>query len=277
MVKLIAIDMDGTLLNNKKETEPEQKKALKDAIEKGIHVVLCTGRPLFGTLPLYRELDLGEANEYIIVNNGCSTHETKGYSLIDYKELEPVEIQELFELGKNHNMDFTVFNEDKFFFISRNGETPNEHTLRDSTLVYTPITEISLEEAASRKYTIFKSMYIGNSEILDNFEKLLTEDVRKKYNFTRSQENILEAMPSEADKGKAVRRLAEKLEIRKSEIMAIGDGNNDVEMLEYAGISVAMGNATEAAKKASKYETDTNENNGVAKAIYKYALNNQKK
>ena len=101
----------------------------------------------------------------------------------------------------------------------------------------------------------------------------MPNDIRKKYNFPRSQPYILEAMPLEAHKGSALKKLAERLGINQSEVMAIGDGNNDVEMLEYASISVAMGNSTKLARKAAKYETDTNINNGVAKAIYKYALN----
>lgn len=272
MVKLIAIDMDGTLLNNNKHTAPEEKKALQDAVKAGIHVVLCTGRPLFGTLPLYKELELGESNEYIIVNNGCSVHKTEDYSLVDYRELSGEEIKELYNLAVEYNMDFTLFNENKFFFVSKNGESPNKYTVHDSTLVYTPITVISIEEAVSGKYHMFKSMFLESSENLDMFEKKLTDDIRKKYNFPRSQENILEAMPLDADKGKAIKRLSERLGINRSEVMAIGDGNNDVEMLEYAGISVAMGNSTELARKAAKYHTDTNENNGVAKAIYRYAL-----
>lgn len=276
MIKLIAVDMDGTLLNNNKQTELEQKIALKDAIKEGIHVVLCTGRPLFGALPIYRELDLGGDNEYIIVNNGCSTHETRNYSLVDYRELVKEEIEELYDLAVKHNLDFTLFNEDKFFFVSKNGECPNKYTVRDSTLVYTPITTISIDEALSGKYHMFKSMFLESSENLDRFEESLPKEIRKKYNFPRSQGNILEAMPLGADKGKAIKRLAERLRINQSEIMALGDGNNDIEMLEYAAISVAMGNATDLARKAAKYHTDTNENNGVAKAIYKYALNRGK-
>ena len=272
MIKLIAIDMDGTLLNDQKHTAPEQKKALKEAMKEGIRIVLCTGRPLFGTIPLYEELELGESEGYIIVNNGCSTHSTKDYSLEDYSELSLEEILELMELGKGYPLDYTLFNEDKFFFVSRKGENPRKHTIFDSKQVYTPITVISPEEAMSGKYHMFKSMYIGDSQVLDEFEKSLSEEIRRKYTLPRSQNTILEAMPLQADKGKAVERLAKKLGISRGEIMAIGDGNNDVEMLEYAGVSVAMGNATELARKAAKFHTDTNEENGVAKAIYKYAL-----
>ncbi|MBP6125856.1 MAG: HAD family phosphatase [Leptotrichiaceae bacterium] len=273
MVKLIAIDMDGTLLNNDKHVDYEQKKALENAISEGICVVLSTGRPLFGTLPLYNELALGEANKYIIVNNGCSTHETKNYSLIDYWKLSKEEILELYSLSRKYKLDFTLFNEDKFFFVGENGEKPNKYTTYDSTLVYTPITTISIEEAVSGKYNMFKSMFLETIENLDEFEENLPNDIRKKYNFPRSQPYILEAMPLEAHKGSALKKLAERLGINQSEVMAIGDGNNDVEMLEYASISVAMGNSTKLARKAAKYETDTNINNGVAKAIYKYALN----
>ena len=78
MVKLIAIDMDGTLLSEKKHIEEPQKKAIHKAIEAGVKVVLCTGRPLFGILPPYKELELEKYNldEYVLLNNGCSVHKT---------------------------------------------------------------------------------------------------------------------------------------------------------------------------------------------------------
>lgn len=272
MIKLVAIDMDGTLLNNNKKISEGNKKALKDAINRGVKIVLCTGRPLFGALPLYKELDLPRENGYIIVNNGCSTHETKNFDLVDYRELNKDEIFELYNLSREYNVDFTLFDEEHYFFVGEENEEPNEKTKEDSALVFVDVTKISINEVLNSEKIFFESMFLGEKEDLDVVEKKVNEILKGKYNFPRSHIYILEALPLDADKGKAVRRLAEKLGIKQEEVMALGDGNNDIEMLEFAGVSVAMKNGTELAKKYAKYETDTNENDGVAKAIYKYVL-----
>ena len=160
--------------------------------------------------------------------------------------------------------------DDKHYFCV--GKKPNKYTVRDGELVYVPITEITLEEAMSGKYRMFKAMYVGDMDELTKFQENLPADINKFYSICRSQKIILEAMPVGVDKGQTLKFLVEQLGIERSEVMAIGDGNNDVEMLEYAGISVAMANGTEAAKNSAKYITDTNENDGVAKSIYKYVF-----
>lgn len=267
MIKLIAVDMDGTLLNNEKHIAEAQREALKKAASAGIKVVLCTGRPLFGVLPLYKELDLSSNEGYAILNNGCEIRKTENWTLVRSFELTGKEIFYLHSLVKDYDIDFTLSDDKHYFCV---GKKPNKYTVRDGELVYVPITEITLEEAMSGKYRMFKAMYVGDMDELTKFQENLPADINKFYSICRSQKIILEAMPVGADKGQTLKFLVEQLGIERSEVMAIGDGNNDVEMLKYAGIGVAMANGTEAAKNSAKYITDTNENDGVAKAIYKY-------
>lgn len=269
MIKLIAVDMDGTLLNNEKHIAEAQREALKKAASAGIKVVLCTGRPLFGVLPLYKELDLSSNEGYAILNNGCEIRKTENWTLVRSFELTGKEIFYLHSLVKDYDIDFTLSDDKHYFCV---GKKPNKYTVRDGELVYVPITEITLEEAMSGKYRMFKAMYVGDMDELTKFQENLPADINKFYSICRSQKIILEAMPVGADKGQTLKFLVEQLGIERSEVMAIGDGNNDVEMLEYAGIGVAMANGTEAAKNSAKYITDTNENDGVAKAIYKYVF-----
>ena len=102
MIKLIAIDMDGTLLNEKKHIDKAQKEAIHEAIEAGIKIVLCTGRPLYGILPFYKELGLHELDleGYVILNNGCSIHRTKDWKLIDWAEITPDDIDYLYKFSE---------------------------------------------------------------------------------------------------------------------------------------------------------------------------------
>ena len=271
MIKLLAIDMDGTLLNEEKHIDTPQKEAVQKAIEAGIKVVLCTGRPLFGVLPVYGELELEKYNldEYVILNNGCSLRKTTNWELLDNKEITREDVVYLDKLRKGYNLDLTVSNDNDYFVV---GDKANKYTIEDGKLVYVDIKPISLEEATSGKHTFFKSMYLGEEEEIQRFKNDNENLLKDKYDAVLSQIHIFEMLPFGTNKAAALKELAEKLGIEREEIMTIGDGNNDVEMLEFAGIGVAMGNGTESAKKAANYVTDTNENHGVAKAIEKYIL-----
>ncbi len=271
MIKLLAIDMDGTLLNEEKHIDTPQKEAVQKAIEAGIKVVLCTGRPLFGVLPVYGELELEKYNldEYVILNNGCSLRKTTNWELLDNKEITREDVIYLDKLRKGYNLDLTVSNDDDYFVV---GDKANKYTIEDGKLVYVDIKPISLEEATSGKHTFFKSMYLGEEEEIQRFKNDNENLLKDKYDAVLSQIHIFEMLPFGTNKAAALKELAEKLGIEREEIMTIGDGNNDVEMLEFAGIGIAMGNGTESAKKAANYVTDTNENHGVAKAIEKYIL-----
>jgi cof-like hydrolase len=271
MIKLLAIDMDGTLLNEEKHIDTPQKEAVQKAIEAGIKVVLCTGRPLFGVLPVYGELELEKYNldEYVILNNGCSLRKTTNWELLDNKEITKEDVIYLDKLRKGYNLDLTVSNDNDYFVV---GDKANKYTIEDGKLVYVDIKPISLEEATSGKHTFFKSMYLGEEEEIQRFKNDNENLLKDKYDAVLSQIHIFEMLPFGTNKAAALKELAEKLGIEREEIMTIGDGNNDVEMLEFAGIGVAMGNGTESAKKAANYVTDTNENHGVAKAIEKYIL-----
>ena len=272
MIKLIAIDMDGTLLNEKKHIEKAQKEAIHEAIEAGIKIVLCTGRPLYGILPFYKELGLHELDQegYVILNNGCSVHKTKDWELIECSEITPDDMEYLYKFSEKYDINFTLVDETHYFNI---GRKPTKELIMDAQFVFSDITDITLEEAKSGKYKIVKVMFLGDPEEMKKFQTEYEDTIKERYEGVLSQSYVYEVLPKGYNKGTGLKNLAEKLGIKQEEVMAIGDGNNDVEMLEYANYGVAMGNASELARNAAKYTTDTNENDGVAKAIRKYALN----
>ena len=273
MIKLIAIDMDGTLLNEKKHIDKAQKEAIHEAVEAGIKIVLCTGRPLYGILPFYEELGLSELDSegYVILNNGCSIHKTKDWELIDQVNFTSDDIDYLYKFSEGYDINFTLVNDYYYFNI---GRKPTDELITDAGFVFSDITNISLKEAKNGKHKIIKIMFLGNPNIMADFQKENENILKDKYSSVLSQPYVYEILPKGNNKGTGLKKLAKKLGIKQEEIMAIGDGNNDIEMFEYAHYSVAMENGTELAKKAAKYQTDSNENDGVAKAIRKYALNN---
>ncbi|MDO4667240.1 MAG: Cof-type HAD-IIB family hydrolase [Streptococcus sp.] len=269
MIKLIALDMDGTLLNNKKEIPQAHIRAIHQAIEKGVKLVLCTGRPLVGVKPYYQQLGLGSENEYIIVDNGCATHQSKDWKLVNYHELSREDILYLYEISKQTSVQLTVFDEERYLII---GEKPSDLVTYDAGLVFTTPKEISIEEATSGKNILFQAMFLAPSKELDHFQKTYESQLDQHFSVVRSQEYIYEAMPKQVTKATALKELADKLAIQPEEIMAIGDANNDLEMLEFAGLGIAMGNAPEHVKQLADAVTDSNENNGVATAIEKFIL-----
>ena len=273
MIKLIAIDMDGTLLNEKKHIDKAQKEAIHEAIEAGIKIVLCTGRPLYGILPFYEELGLSELDSegYVILNNGCSIHKTKDWELIDQVNFTSDDIDYLYKFSEGYDINFTLVND--YYYFNIDDRKPTDELITDAGFVFSDITNISLKEAKNGKHKIIKIMFLGNPNIMANFQKENESILKDKYSSVLSQPYIYEILPKGNNKGTGLKKLAKKLGIKQEEIMAIGDGNNDIEMFEYAHYSVAMENGTKPARKAAKYQTDSNENNGVAKAIRKYALN----
>lgn len=273
-IKLIAIDMDGTLLNSEHKISINQKKILQKVQENGIQVVLCTGRPLYGAWKLYEELELNHKNGYMILNNGCEIRFTENKELIDYFQVTSDEIKELYAFIKNRNVDLSLFDDKHYYIVGDENYECHPVSEYDASLVYTTLTKIKYEDAISGDKLFFKAMYLGNIEVISELEKELPDSLKQKFNWTRSQPTILEALPSDASKAEALKKLSKILNISSENIMAIGDGNNDFEMLQFAGVSVAMKNGTELAKQAAKYTTDTNDNDGVYKAINKFVFNN---
>ena len=182
MIKLLALDMDGTLLNEAKEIPQAHITAIHQAIEKGVKLVLCTGRPLFGVLPYYKKLGLDLQNEYVIVNNGCSTHQTSDWGLVDWQELSSADIEYLYDLAEKSDVQLTLFDEKHYFVL---GGKPNQIVQNDAKLVFSDLTEISLKEATSGKYRMFQGMFLGTESQTDDFEQRFAEelvsDVKKEF------------------------------------------------------------------------------------------------
>lgn len=268
-IKLIAIDMDGTLLNSKKELPEENIEALQKAVQAGVKVVLCTGRPLVGVKPFIDQLGLTD-DDYIIVNNGCSTHKIKDLELVADRHLTSDEIRYLYDLQKDHpGVQLTAFDRDHYFVVA---EEALPIIQWDASLVFTEPICVTLEELLSRDTVYFEAMIVGEAEHLDPFQAQYEAQLAERFSTVRSQHYIFETLPQGATKASALAELAEQLGYSPEEVMALGDANNDLEMLAYAGHSVAMGNSEPHIKQAARYVTGTNDEAGVAQAVKAYVL-----
>ncbi|AWN20192.1 Cof-type HAD-IIB family hydrolase [Streptococcus sobrinus] len=270
MIKLIAIDMDGTLLNNQKQLPQENIEALQKASQAGYDVVLCTGRCQSGVEPYARELGLGQDNEFAILNNGCSTFALKDWSLVDYVTLSDQEVKALLEMVKDYEDIYLTLTEQERFLVFAD-QVP-EIVAYDASLIFTQAQTISWSDFQAGHGRIFQAMIMGDSNALDRFHDENCPYFDQHFSHVRSQHYIVEALPKGTTKASGLKALAQQLGIDRSEIMALGDAANDLEMLKFAGHSVAMGNAAASVKAVCNYQTASNDQAGVAQAIYEYVL-----
>jgi len=141
------------------------------------------------------------------------------------------------EFSEKYDINFTLVDEMHYFNI---GRKPTKELIMDAQFVFSDITDITLEEAKSGKYKIVKVMFLGNPEEMKKFQTEYEDTIKERYEGVLSQSYVYEVLPKGYNKGTGLKNLAEKLGIKQEEVMAIGDGNNDVEMLEY-GMPPACG------------------------------------
>lgn len=273
MIKLIAIDMDGTLLNSQKEISDLDKKILQKAAKAGIKIVLCTGRPKSGITPYFDQLNLSD-EEYVIGNNGCLTMTNKDWQLLHTEGVDAEDLEALEALLADFpQLNLVLFTPEANYVL---GREINAQTKRDAEIEFSKIFHTDLPSFKEKNIPVLVPIFIGEPRILDAFQERFDSHLSEKYNTVRSLDYAFEALPMGVSKAKALARLAQDLGIQTEEIMAIGDGNNDLEMLEFAGLSVAMANAKVAVKKIAQVETSSHDQSGVAQAILKYALNSSR-
>ena len=173
-------------------------------------------------------------------------------------------IQKWIELCKKQGVSVMGAGVDYYYSFD---EEPTKWMEFDVKIVNGSLKRISKEESLSTKF--YKLLLLCDEEQLNEFEAIIPEEWRNEFYVVRSQKYLIEVLTKGVNKAFGLEKLANKLGIKPSEIAAIGDAANDIEMLEYAGLAIAMGNASEEVKAIADIVTDTNENNGVIKAIDK--------
>lgn len=272
MVKIIAFDLDGTTLKGHSELSAENKSAMLRAHEKGIVLVPATGRLRTFIPEVIREIP---EIRYFITSNGAAVYDKQlqkeiyTQALSNEKALEIQKVLDDYDLYVEYYMDGFALT------LADNPLHPEKFGIPEERLVFTKKKYKFIEN-----YTDYlKETGLAPQKINMPFiAPELYDEVYRRVSevsglfLTSSLPNNLEINSDKTSKGDAIRALIEILDIDKSEVMAIGDNENDVPMLTFAGVSVAMGNAEDDIKAQAKYVTDTCENFGFAKAVEKYAL-----
>ncbi|MGX7263541.1 Cof-type HAD-IIB family hydrolase [Enterococcus crotali] len=268
MIKLVAIDLDGTLLNSKKEISTRNKEALAQAKAAGVKIVLCTGRPLAAIEIYLEELNLRDNGDYSITFNGGLVQKNDTGEIIE-KALMPLEaVHELYELATSLNVPLDILSDGLVMQLPASKEHISIYSQLNNLLTFE-----SYELAQLTTDQIYNKAVVAIDEIyLDEQIKKIPASFYERYEVIKTRSNLLEFMPKGITKAYGISLLARDLGIKQEEIMTIGDEENDLPMIEYAGLGVAMENAVAKVKEMADVITDTNDNDGVAQAVEKFVL-----
>lgn len=269
MVKLIALDLDGTLLKNDKTVSLENKRALQQAMAKGIYVVLCTGRPIMGIQHLIDFLEFPANNDYVITFNGALVQRATTREILSKKPHTLADVRYIYDTLMDSDLPMNAIDLQKVYEPPYPVDSPSQYPVIIKNLTF----EHKAWDTFSDEATFNKALCCRPETELDSKLKTVPSEFFERFNTFKSRPELLEIMPKGVDKAFGIRRLCDLLGIEMADVMAIGDEENDIPMLKAVGYSVAMGNATQAVKEIAKIETLTNEENGVAYAVEKYVLN----
>lgn len=266
MYKLIAIDMDGTLLKGDKTVSERTKETIKKAKENGKYVVLCSGRPIQGLTKYLHELEMMTDDDYVISFNGALVQYSKDSRIIGKTTLKGRDYKRLYEISQQLGVNIHAFSTKGLITPKK-----SKYTIRESEITTMDIHIVSIDEVDDNE-DIWKVMMIDEGEKLDKVVENLDPSLHEEFTIVRSTPFFLEFLNTNSNKGTGVSILADSLGIKREEIICVGDADNDRHMIEYAGLGVAVDNATKEIKDISDYITSSNEEDGVAEVIEKYML-----
>lgn len=288
MYKLVAIDLDGTMLNSYGIVTERTKKAIKETIRKGTEVIIASGRPIDSIKAIAKEIN---SEKYFIAGNGAIIYDIKNDNVIYNKYLKKEKILEIIKICEENSISYNVYTDKTILATSlkynvlyyHKENLKKEENKKTNISIVKDMYEYvkNMEEERFLKMTICdesKSVFnsiirkirtINDIEVLDVLHmsrktiKQGTEEVQVEYYYT-------EITSKDVDKWNAIEFLMELLNIKKEEVIAIGDNINDKKMIEKAGLGVVMKGSTPNVLQKAKVITDTNNNDGVAKVLEEY-------
>lgn len=260
---LIAIDIDGTLIDPYRKITKPVFDAIQRVVKAGGKIVLCTGRPFPGAEGYMKELGLTREGDYIITYHGALAQRTDTGEIMVNHQLSHDDMMKWHDLAKEHGSNFQAVRNDGVYSeqVDFTPKALDEPYLNNMSLRVRTLSELDKDMGFS------KLMMNNTEEVTQTLVDNVPAEYRKEYTITRSGPDAMEVLNIEADKGHALRELAEVLDIPSERVMAIGDFENDLGMLEFAGLGVAMGNAVAEVKDIADVITGTNAEHGVAQAI----------
>lgn len=266
--KMICIDIDGTLLNSEHKISPKTKEIIHIVSKKmKIPVILVSARMPKGILFLQEELKISNP---IICYSGALIVEDK-INILSNLTVSTSDVKQVFKLARDMEIHVSLYKDDEWYVEKIDKWVEQESVITNISPVIINYTDL---------FALWEKEKSGPNKILCMAESNQIEALNAKINDYKlgnlniylSKPEYLEMMPNNASKTSAIEILCKKYNIESTEVIAIGDNYNDINMIEYAGMGIAMGNAPEAVKQYAKDVTFTNDEDGVAEAIKKYVV-----
>ncbi len=262
-IRLVAVDIDDTLITDELIIPQRVKEAIAAARARGVKIVLATGRMLSSTIPFARDLGL---NEPMICYNGALIQGIDDDQPLIHHPIPLDLAREIVAIGQQEGLHVNAYIDGKMYVKELNQYT--EFYSSFTKAVAHPVGDL----LAFMDRPPTKLLYVSEPEVAEKWRLTLKNRYEGKLEVFRSKPQYVEFTALGVSKGAALGELAELYGLQQSEVMAIGDSFNDIPMLEYAGIGVAVANAPEIVRSKADYVTLSNEEGGVAEAINRFVL-----
>lgn len=265
--KVLVLDIDGTLTNSEKEITEATRKGIIHIQERGHIVILASGRPTPGMKRYAEELELERFGGYLLSFNGGKIINWKTKEIVFQKTLPKHVIPELYAFAQQHNCGIISYIEEGII----SGGRMDEYIQLESRINQLPVKEVS-DFPSYQKYDLNKCLMTAAPEKAEIYEKLLADRFSEELSIYRSEPFFIEVMPKDIDKATSLDRMLSSVGLTRENAICCGDGFNDMTMIQYAGVGVAMENAQPVVKEAADYVTKSNDEDGIAHVIDKFIL-----
>ena len=264
--KAVFLDMDGTLLHSDHSVSESTIRTIRTLTGKGIWVILVSARPLNAVLPAFQEIGIPESYPIITLNGSYIVEKEQP---IFQATIDLPTVVAVAEQVRPFKATIAYYLQREWYSEVNDAWTEHEQKIMDVKIKVGPLAGL-VKEWAARNIAPNKMMVMGEPPAIGEIQKHLRSLYDGRLNIYPSKPTYLEVMDSQGSKSNAVRFISQRLKLDRSEIIAMGDNYNDIEMIKYAGMGVAMGNAPDEIKADADYVTDTNNNDGVRKALEKF-------
>ena len=264
---LLVLDVDGTLHNSHREISDATKNALIEAQKRGKTIAIASGRSIAGIRQTASAISLEEYGGYVIAYNGTTVINCKTGECIYNQTLPADLIAPVYEEAAKLQVAIMAYRDSAKEIIVAGGVT--DYVAADAAASCVTIRETD-QFVKELSFPINKIFVSGEPDKMKEVERILQRKFGSVLNVFRSDPYYVELLPKYTDKGVAVDKLVKYMDITRERVMCVGDSNNDLPMLRYAGMGVAMGNASDRIKEQADYVTDSNDDDGIVKVIEKF-------
>ncbi|WP_035448899.1 Cof-type HAD-IIB family hydrolase [Bacteroides uniformis] len=266
--KLLVLDVDGTLLNDEREISKRTLAALLKVQQMGVRIVLASGRPTYGLMPLAKTLELGNYGGFVLSYNGCQIIKAQNGEILFERRINPEMLPYLEKKARKNGFAIFTYHNDTLITDSPDNEyIKNEALLNNLKIIKED------EFSTAIDFAPCKCMLVSDKEeALIELEQHWEKRLAGTLDAFRSEPYFLEVVPCGVNKANTLGALLEHLGVTREEVIAVGDGVCDVTMLQLAGMGVVMGHSQDSVKVCADYVTASNEEDGVALAVEKLIL-----